>query len=40
VPSPEAAREGIYEHGLKLEDARADAAYVQNSVVGKILEIH
>jgi hypothetical protein len=40
VPSPEAAREGIYEHGLKLEDARAYAAYVQNSVVGKILEIH
>ena len=40
VPSPEAARERIYEHSLKLEDARAYVAYGQNSVVGKILEIH
>jgi hypothetical protein len=40
VPSPEAARERIYEHSLKLEDARAYAAYGQNSYVGKILEIH
>jgi acyl-CoA hydrolase len=40
VPDPEAARERIYEHSLKLEDARAYAAYGQNSVVGKILEIH
>jgi LUD domain len=40
VPSPEAARERIYEHSLKLEDARAYAAYGQNSAVGKILEIH
>jgi LUD domain len=40
VPTPEAARERIYEHSLKLEDARAFAAYGQNSVVGKILEIH
>jgi acyl-CoA hydrolase len=40
VPSPEAARERIYEHSLKLEDARAYAAYGQNSSVGKILEIH
>jgi hypothetical protein len=40
VPSPEAARERIYEHSLKLEDARAYAAYGQNSFVGKILEIH
>jgi hypothetical protein len=40
VPTPEAARERIYEHSLKLEDARAYAAYGQNSVVGKILEIH
>jgi hypothetical protein len=40
VPSPEAARERIFEHSLKLEDARAYAAYGQNSVVGKILEIH
>ena len=30
----------IYEHSLKLEDARAYAAYGQNSLVGKILEIH
>jgi hypothetical protein len=40
VPTPEAARERIMEHSLKLEDARAYAAYGQNSVVGKILEIH
>jgi hypothetical protein len=40
VPSPEAARERIYEHSVKLEDARAYAAYGQNSYVGKILEIH
>jgi hypothetical protein len=40
VPSPEAARERIFEHSLKLEDARAYAAYGQNSLVGKILEIH
>ena len=33
-------RERIYNHSLKLEDARAYAAYGQNSVVGKILEIH
>jgi hypothetical protein len=40
VPSPEAARQRIFEHSLKLEDARAYAAYGQNSFVGKILEIH
>jgi hypothetical protein len=40
VPSPEAARERIVEHSLKLEDARAYAAYGQNSFVGKVLEIH
>ena len=40
VPTLEAARERIYEHSLKLEDARAIAAYGQNSFVGKILEIH
>jgi acyl-CoA hydrolase len=40
VPSVEAARERIYRHSLKLEDARAYAAYGQNSRVGKILEIH
>jgi len=40
VPTVEAARERIYEHSLKLEDARAYAAYGQNSFVGKILEIH
>jgi hypothetical protein len=40
VPTPEAARKRIYEHSLKLEDARAYAAYGQNSFVGKILEIH
>jgi hypothetical protein len=40
VPDPEAARERIFQHSLPLEDARAYAAYGQNSVVGKILEIH
>jgi hypothetical protein len=40
VPTPEAARERIYEHSLKLADARAFAVYGQNSYVGKILEIH
>ena len=40
VPTPEAARRRVYEHSLKLEDARAYAAYGQNSLVGKILEIH
>jgi acyl-CoA hydrolase len=40
VPTLEAARERINEHSLKLEDARAYAAYGQNSVVGKVLEIH
>jgi hypothetical protein len=40
VPSPEAARERIVEHSLKLEDARAYAAYGQNSYVGKVLELH
>jgi hypothetical protein len=40
VPTAEAARERILEHSLKLEDARAYAAYGQNSFVGKILEIH
>jgi hypothetical protein len=34
------ARDRIFEHSLKLEDARAFAAYGQNSYVGKILEIH
>jgi hypothetical protein len=40
VPTIEAARERIYQHSLALEDARAQAAYGQHSVVGKILEIH
>ena len=40
VPNLEVARERIYTHSLKLEDARAYAAYGQNSSVGKILEIH
>jgi acyl-CoA hydrolase len=40
VPTLEAAHERIYEHSLKLEDARAIAAYGQDSSVGKILEIH
>ena len=40
VPGLDAARARIYEHSLKLEDARALAAYGMNSRVGKILEIH
>jgi LUD domain len=40
VPTPDAARERIFQHSLPLEDARALAAYGQNSAVGKILEIH
>jgi acyl-CoA hydrolase len=40
VPDLDAARERIFQHSLKLEDARALAAYGQNSFVGKILEIH
>jgi L-lactate utilization protein LutB len=40
VPTLEAAHERIYQHSLILEDARAYAAYGQNSSVGKVLEIH
>jgi hypothetical protein len=40
VPTLDAGRERITEHSLKLEDARALAAYGQNSSIGKILEIH
>ena len=40
VPDLEAARERIVEHSLQLEDARAYAAYGQNSRIGKVLEIH
>jgi hypothetical protein len=40
VPTPDEARERIFQHSLRLEDARALAAYGQNSSVGKILEIH
>jgi LUD domain len=40
VATLEAARERIFQHSLKLEDARAIAVYGQNSSVGKILEIH
>jgi hypothetical protein len=40
VPTLEAAHQRIYQHSLKLEDARAIAAYGQHSFVGKILEIH
>lgn len=40
VPRLEAAHERVVEHSLKLEDARAYAAYGQNSRIGKILEIH
>ena len=40
VDSLEEAHERIVEHSLPLEDARAYAAYGQNSRVGKVLEIH
>jgi L-lactate utilization protein LutC len=40
VPDLEAAHERVVEHSLPLEDARAYAAYGQNSRIGKILEIH
>ena len=40
VSSAEEARERIVEHSLPLEDARAFAAYGQNSQIGKLLEIH
>jgi len=40
VPTVEAAHQRVYQHSLKLEDARAVAAYGQHSQVGKILEIH
>jgi hypothetical protein len=40
VPNGEAAHERIFQHSLRLEDARALAAYGQNSSVGKILEIY
>ena len=40
VSSAEEGRERIVEHSLPLEDARAYAAYGQNSQIGKILEIH
>jgi hypothetical protein len=40
VPTLDDARDRIFEHSLKLEDARAVAVYGQNSYVGKILEIH
>lgn len=39
VPDLNAARERIFDYSLKLEDARALAAYGMNSRVGKILEI-
>src|SRR6476661_1569360 len=40
VSSQDEARQRIEEHSLPLEDARAYAAYGQNSQIGKILEIH
>jgi LUD domain len=40
VPDLAAAHQRIYEHSLKLEDARTLEAYGANSRVGKILEIH
>jgi acyl-CoA hydrolase len=40
VPTLPVAHDRIYQHSLRLEDARAQAAYGQHSSVGKVLEIH
>jgi hypothetical protein len=40
VDTLEDAHERLYKHSLVLEDARAIAAYGQNSSIGKVLEIH
>jgi LUD domain len=40
VPDLEAAQARIYEHSLKLEDARTLEAYGKESYVGKILQLH
>jgi acyl-CoA hydrolase len=40
VPDLDAAHQRIYQHSLRLEDARAQVAYGQHSYVGKVLEIH
>ena len=40
VPDLKTAHERIYQHSLKLKDARAQAAYGQHSSVGKVLDIH
>jgi hypothetical protein len=40
VPDLAAAHERVYEHSLKLEDARTLERYGAHSRVGKILEIH
>jgi hypothetical protein len=40
VTLDKAARERIYHHALKVEDAGAQGAYGQHSYVGKVLEIH
>ncbi len=40
VSDLDAAHQRVYQHSLKLEDARAQAAYGQHSYVGKVLEIH
>ena len=40
VPDLDTARRRLNQHSLKLEDARAQAAYGQHSQVGKVLEIH
>jgi hypothetical protein len=39
VRTRQAAHERIYQHSLKLEDARAYAPYGQHRSVGKILEL-
>jgi acyl-CoA hydrolase len=40
VPTLEEAHQRVYQHSLRLEDARAQAAYGQHSSVGKVLEIY
>ena len=39
-PRPGRGHQRIYQHSLKLENARAQAVCGQHSYVGKVLEIH
>lgn len=39
VPDLETARQRLFQHSLRLEDARAQVVYGQHSYIGKVLEI-